>query len=95
MTMLRVRAAVQDVPGSLADVTAALGALKVDVAALDVLEVDGRSVVNELLLRLPAAVQVQEVRDVLRMSGADVMSSAVDSGRSDAVVSTWILKGLC
>lgn len=76
-------------PGALAGIIAALAALKVDVSSIDVLEVDGRSVVDELLLRLPPAVQVQEVRDVLRMAGADVLSSAADSPRSDAVVGAF------
>lgn len=86
MTMLRVRIEVADIPGALAGVTSALASLAVDVSAIDVLEVDGRSVVDELLLRLPAGVQVQEVRDVLRLAGADVLSLAVDPGRSDPVV---------
>lgn len=91
MTMLRVRVEVADVPGALAGVTAALAALDVDVSAIDVLEVDGRSVVDELLLRLPADVHVREVHDVLALAGADVLSSAVDSARSDAVVSAFEL----
>lgn len=91
MTMLRVRVEVADVPGALAALTAALAALEVDVSAIDVLEVDGRSVVDELRLRLPSGVRVQEVRDVLRMAGADVLSSAVDTARSDPVVSAFEL----
>lgn len=91
MTMLRIRVEIADVPGALAGVTAALGALEVDVSAIDVLEVDGRTVVDELLLRLPTGVHVQEVRDVLRMAGGEVLSSAVDSARSDAVVSAFEL----
>lgn len=84
--MLRVRIEVADIAGALAGVTSALAALAVDVSAIDVLEVDGRSVVDELLLRLPTGVQAQEVRDVLRLAGADVLSLAVDPGRSDPVV---------
>lgn len=86
MTMLRVRVEVADTPGALAGIAAALAGLDVDVSAIDVLEVDGSRVVDELLLRLPAGVRAQEVRDVLRMSGADVLSFAVDSARSDPVV---------
>lgn len=91
MTMLRVRVEVADAPGALAGIAAALAGLGVDVSAIDVLEVDGSRVVDELLLRLPAEVQAQEVRDVLRMSGADVLSSVVDSTRSDPVVRAFEL----
>lgn len=84
--MLRVRVEVADVPGALAGITAALAGLTVDVCAVDVLEIDGSRVVDELLLRLPAGVQPQEVRDVLRISGADVLSFAVDAARADPVV---------
>jgi hypothetical protein len=86
MTMLRVRVELADVPGALAVLTTAVAALGVDVAAVDVLEVDGRSVVDEVLLRLPQQVSAQEVRDVLRVSGADVLSCReVPTARDPAV----------
>lgn len=80
-----------DQPGALAGVTTALAALQVDVATVDVLEVDGHSVIDELLLRLPPAVDVQEVRDVLRVAGADVLSSAATTAGGDPVVAAFDL----
>lgn len=92
MTMLKVRVEVADVPGALAGITAALASLQVDVAAIDVLEVDGRSVVDELLLRLPPGVTVQHVQDVLRVAGAaEVLSSRVDKPTTDAAVAAFDL----
>lgn len=91
MTLIRVRVEVVDVPGALAGVTSALAALQVDVAALDVLEVDGRSVVDELLLRLPPGVSMQEVRDVLRLAGGDVLSSSTASTGGDPTVAAFDL----
>lgn len=91
MMMLRLRVEVADVPGALAGVTAALAALDVDVSAIDVLEVDGRSVVDELLLRLPRGVNLQQVLDAVQMAGAEVLSSGMDPARSDAVVSAFEL----
>ena len=91
MTMLRVRVEVADVPGALAGITAALASLRVDVATIDVLEVDGRTVVDEMLVRLPAGVTPQEVRDVLRMSGADVLSCGTALLGADAAVTAFDL----
>ncbi|HWH29331.1 MAG TPA: ACT domain-containing protein [Mycobacteriales bacterium] len=87
MTMLRVRIEVADRPGALAGVTSALAALGVDVASIDVLEVDGATVVDELVLRLPAKVSGQEVWDVLRLAGAaQVLSSAAEGPVVDPAV---------
>lgn len=87
MAMLRVRVEVTDVPGALAGLTAALASLGVDVASVDVLDVDGRSVVDELLLRLPPGVTARDVRDVLRMAGAaDVHSFAETAPTTDPAV---------
>lgn len=91
MTMLRVRVEVADVPGALAGLTAVLAALRVDVASIDVLEIDGRTVVDEMLVRLPGGVTPQEVRDVLRMSGADVLSCGTALLGSDAAVTAFEL----
>jgi hypothetical protein len=91
MTMLRVRVEVADVPGALAGLTAALAALRVDVATIDVLEIDGRTVVDEMLVRLPGGVTPQEVRDVLRMAGADVLSCGTAVLGSDAAVTAFDL----
>ncbi len=92
MTMLRVRVELADTPGALAGITTALASLCVDVAAVDVLEVDGRTVVDEMLLRVPPGVSPQEVRDVLRMSGgADVLSSVLSTGAGDAAVTAFDL----
>lgn len=95
MTMLKVRVEVTDAPGALAQLTAALASLAVDVADIDVLEVDGRSVVDEMLLRVPPAVSVQQVQDVLRRAGADVLSSRpVASAKDQAVVAFEMTRAL-
>lgn len=87
MTMLRVRIEVADRPGALAGVTSALAGLGVDVASIDVLEVDGATVVDELVLRLPSKVSGQEVWDVLRVAGAaQVLSSAAEGPVVDPAV---------
>ncbi|GAC1444517.1 MAG: hypothetical protein NVS3B26_06170 [Mycobacteriales bacterium] len=87
MTLLRMRVELVDAPGALAGVTSSLAALSVDVAAVDVLEVDGRTVVDELLLRLPAGVTAQDVEDVVRMAGAvDVLSAVESKPAADAAV---------
>jgi hypothetical protein len=87
MTLLRVRVELVDAPGALAGVTAGLAALGVDVAAVDVLDVDGRTVVDELLLRLPQSTNAQEVEDVLRLGGAvDVLSIAPGNPSTDPAV---------
>src|SRR5689334_22000563 len=54
MNPLRVRVELADEPGALAGLTTALAGLGVDVASVDVLEVDGITVIDELVLRLPA-----------------------------------------
>ena len=59
---------------------------------IDVLEVDGRTVVDELLLRLPVDVGPQEVEDALRLAGAvDVLSSAAERSTEDAAVRAFRL----
>lgn len=89
MTMLRVRVEVADIPGALAGVTTALAALGVNVATIDVLEVDGRNVVDELLLRLPPDVTAQDVRDVLRVAGAEVLSCGAARVAGDPAVAAF------
>lgn len=88
MTLLRVRVEVADRPGALAGLTTALAALSVDVASIDVLEVDGSTVVDELVLRLPHDVTARDVWDVLRVAGAaEVLSSAAEGPSTDPAVS--------
>lgn len=89
--MLRVRVELADIPGALAGLTTALASLSVDVANIDVLEVDGRNVVDEMLLRLPGGVDASEVRDVLRVAGADVLSIGEAPTGGDATVSAFDL----
>jgi hypothetical protein len=92
MTQLRVRVELVDAPGALAAATTALAALGVDVAAIDVLEVDGRTVVDELLLRLPRGMAAGEVEDALRIAGAvDVLSSVASRSTEDAAVRAFDL----
>lgn len=87
MELLRIRTELVDQPGALAAVTAVLAGLQVDVAAVDVLEVDGTTVVDELLLRLPRDVDAGQVRDALRLAGAiEVLSMRADDARGDATV---------
>jgi hypothetical protein len=92
MTQLRVRVELVDAPGALAAVTAALAALGVDVAAIDVLEIDGHTVVDELLLRLPPGTSALEVEDALRLAGAvDVLSFGEGRSSEDAAVGAFHL----
>lgn len=87
MNPLRVRVELADEPGALAGVATVLAGLGVDVVSVDVLEVDGVTVVDELVLRLPAEVGPREVEDALRLGGAgDVLSSQIDVPRGDATV---------
>jgi hypothetical protein len=92
MTELRVRVELVDAPGALAAATTALAAMGVNVTAIDVLEVDGLTVVDELLLRLPRGVSAQEVEDGLRVAGAvDVLSSVESRSAEDAAVRSFHL----
>lgn len=87
MDPLRVRVELVDQPGALAGLTSALAGLGVDVASVDVLEIDGSTVVDELMLRLPATVTSTDVEDALRLGGAvDVLSTHLDRPRGDATV---------
>lgn len=92
MTELRVRVELVDTPGALAAATTALAVMGVNVAAIDVLEVDARTVVDELLLRLPAGVTAQEVEDGLRLAGAvEILSSVESRSAEDASVRSFHL----
>lgn len=72
---MRIRVELIDQPGALASVATVLAALGVDVVSVDVLAVDGRTVVDEMVLRVPANVVPEYVEDALRMAGAvEVMS---------------------
>ncbi len=82
-----MRVELVDIPGALAGVTAVLAGLGVDVVSVDVLEVDGGTVVDELLMRRPASVCKQDIVDALRLAGAlDVLSSQVETRRGDPTV---------
>jgi hypothetical protein len=82
MEMLRVRVELIDAPGTLAGVATALAGLAVDVVSVDVLEVDGRTVVDEMVLRLPEQVNAQDVEDALRIAGAVDVLSILSGARS-------------
>ncbi|HEV7627193.1 MAG TPA: hypothetical protein VGO89_11910 [Streptomyces sp.] len=87
MDPLRVRVELADEPGALAGLTTALAALGVDVASVDVLEVDGITVVDELVLRLPADVGPRDVEEAVCRAGAgEVLSTHTDVPRGDATV---------
>lgn len=87
MVPLRVRVELADEPGALAGLTTVLAGLGVDVVSVDVLEVDGITVVDELVLRLPADVGPRDVEDALRLGGAgEVLSTHIDAPRGDATV---------
>jgi hypothetical protein len=87
MTNLRLRIELADRPGVFAGATAALAALGVDLLAVDVLEENGPTVVDELVVSLPPGVTVQDVEDVLRVAGAiELLSTSVDSPTRDPVV---------
>lgn len=92
MTLLKVRVEIVDAPGALAALTASIAALGVDVVAIDVLELDGRTVVDELVLRLPAGVGASDVKNALRSAGAvNVLSSADARPVVDATVRAFDL----
>jgi len=85
--LLRVRVELLDQPGALARATAVLAELGIDVASVDVLEVDGSTVVDELQLRLPAGVSAAEVEATLRWAGAlDVRCTTGSHAGGDATV---------
>lgn len=87
MEPLRVRVELADEPGALARLTTALSGLGVDIASVDVLEVDGVTVVDELVLRLPAEVGPRDVEEAVRLAGAgEVLSTHRDAPRGDATV---------
>jgi hypothetical protein len=87
MTNLRLRVELADRPGVFAGATAALAALGVDLLAVDVLEENGPTVVDELVVSLPPGVTVQDVEDVLRVAGAiELLSTSLDSPTRDPVV---------
>lgn len=61
--------------------------LGVDIASVDVLEIDGITVVDELVLRLPADVGPRDVEEAVRLAGAgEVLSTHIDAPRGDATV---------
>lgn len=94
MEPLRVRVELADEPGALAGLSAALSGLGVDIASVDVLEVDGVTVIDELVLRLPAEVGPREVEEAVRLAGAgEVLSTHVDAPRGDATVRAIELLG--
>lgn len=85
--VVRMRVELPDRSGALAGVTAALADMGVDVASLDVLEVDGTTVVDEMLLRLPDGVVVEDVQTAVRSAGAvDVVPAGMDGPSGDATV---------
>jgi hypothetical protein len=87
MTNLRLRIELEDRPGVFAGATAVLGALGVDLLAVDVLEENGPTVVDELVVSLPPGVTVQDVEDALRLAGAiELLSIAIDGPTRDPVV---------
>jgi hypothetical protein len=87
MTHLRLRVELVDRPGVFAGATAALAALGVDLVSVDVLEENGPTVIDELVVAVPPGVTVQNVEDVLRRAGAiELLSTAVDVPTRDPVV---------
>ncbi len=92
MTLLRVRVELVDAPGALAGVARARAGLGGGGAAVDVLEVDGRTVVDELLLRLPPSATAEDVEDGLRLAGAvEVLSTVQSKPIADAAVHAFEL----
>lgn len=83
----RLRVELADRPGVFAGATATLAALGVDLLAIDVLEENGPTVIDELVVELPPAVSLQDVEDCLRMAGAiEVLSTSVAGALQDPVV---------
>jgi hypothetical protein len=85
--VVRMRVELPGRAGALAGVTAVLADMGVDVASLDVLEVDGTTAVDDLLLRLPDGVLVRDVQMGVRSAGAvDVVPAGMDGPSGDATV---------
>ena len=88
MPRLRIRVELPDVPGALAAAADALAGLGSDIERVDVLEVDGQTVVDEIVVTTADAVDIATVERVLAAAGAlAVLSHTVDRPIADPVVS--------
>ena len=72
----RLRIALPDRPGALGRVGQVIGDLGGNVLGIDVQEVDGPAVVDELLVDLPETIVPAEVADALRAAGAGTLLTA-------------------
>jgi hypothetical protein len=72
----RLRIALPDRPGALGRVGQVIGALGGNVLTIDVQEVDGPAVVDELLVDLPETIVPAEVAEALEAAGAGTLLTA-------------------
>jgi len=82
-----MRVELVDAPNAMAHIAAALGAAEVNIVDIDVHELDGSHVCDELVLDMPEAMSPGDLRVVLMGAGAlSVLSVPFDQRRMDAVV---------
>lgn len=81
------RVEIDDHPGALGRVASAIGALDGNITAVDVQELDGSAVVDELVLAVPAGVTPEIIRRAMLDAGArSVVSCTAPQRRVDAHV---------
>ena len=89
MPRLRIRVELPDVPGALAAAADALAGLGTDIERVDVLEVDGQTVIDEIVVTVADSVAIATVEAALTGAGAlAVLSHTVDLPAADPIVST-------
>jgi hypothetical protein len=87
MTLVSMRVTVRDEPGALGGLATSIGDLGGNIADVDVHELDGVHVVDELVIEVPDDVTPGEVRLALLDAGAvSVVSTAVQHRGMDALV---------
>ncbi|CAA9257663.1 MAG: hypothetical protein AVDCRST_MAG50-2696 [uncultured Acidimicrobiales bacterium] len=87
MPLVAMRVELVDEPNAMARIAAALGAAEVNIVDIDVHELDGSHVCDELVLDMPDRMNPGGLRQVLVEAGAtSVLSVPFDQRRMDAVV---------
>jgi hypothetical protein len=79
MARIRIRVELVDQPGALGRMAAALGELDIDIVAVDVQEIDGTSVVDDLVVDTPDGMWPEDLRRRMTAAGA------IDVSVADAV----------
>jgi hypothetical protein len=87
VALLAMRVELLDQPNALARIAAALGRLGANIVDVDVHELDGSSVADEMVIEAGPDVSPGEIRDeLLRVGATAVLSVPLDRRRMDAVV---------